>query len=299
MMREKKRTKWGWALLLGLLLLLMGCDKEPAEREVVIGPWKDTVASYHNIITFRANGSFGILTLMEKNLAQIDEDAEKVKVEGKWQLLSPEEEGDPLLLVMTAENVKGETSWVVDTPVTYLVERLNRNQMQLRSPVGERVAWDRIRGSKAEEGEDGQPVVRLEMSPIVVSLSKKRTNEQNRYLCVYMALILDDVDSAPYVEPVQGGTGTPTGAYRIHPNIYEALVMHLGRLGYKEVRSLKRFAVVLEDLKRIVNPYLGGRLQSIDVMKVVVTTERSGVDAFIAQYTPKTSVPEEELASDS
>ncbi|MCG8472009.1 MAG: hypothetical protein MI742_09150 [Desulfobacterales bacterium] len=283
----KKCARWAAGLLtvVAFALILAGCEKEPKEREVVVGPWKDTVASYHNIITFRSNGSFGILTLMEKNLAQIDENAEKVKVEGKWQLLSPEEEGDPLLLVMTAESIRGESAWVVDTPVTYLVERLSSNQMKLRSPAGEHVVWDRIRGDQADEDEDGVPLTRIATGPLVVGLTKLRTNEENRYLCIQMELIVDGVDSAPYVEPVRGASGSPTGAFCIHPTVYEALILHLGRLRYKEVRSLKRFAVVLEDMERIVNPYLGGRLKEIDVIKVVVTTDRQDVDAFVAQYT--------------
>jgi len=283
-----------WPGLVALLaLFLVACDKEPPEREIIVGPWKDTIASYHTIISFRANGSFGTLRLAEGQHSKIDDKAERVKVDGKWQLLPPEVDGDPLLLVMTPEVVEGDTPWEVDAPVTYLIERLTPNRMMLRSPTGERLSWDRLRSTKAPEEEGGLPLIHVATGPLVVGLAKERLNEENRYLCVQMEFLLSDVEGTSYIEDVRLDSGEPSGSYRIHPSVREALVLHMSRLRHRDVRSLNRFQTVLGDFRRILAPYLGDRLKDVKVVKVVVTSTRDGVDTFVAEFTPEPVEPEE------
>jgi len=291
----KKGFKCGaWSVVLGLLALaLVACEKEPPERKMIVGPWKDTIASYHTIISFRSNGSFGIIRLVEGQHSKIDETAEKVKVDGKWKLLPPEMEGDPLLLIMTPDLVEGDIPWEVDTPVTYLIERLTENIMMLRCAGGERITWDRLRGTKALEEEAGIPLTPVPTGPLVVGLTKERLNEENRYLCVQLTLILSDVEGVTYVEPEDMSSEAVSGVYRLHPSLLEALVLHMSRLRYRDVRSLKRFQDVLADLKRILTPYLGSHLQDIKVVKVVVTSTRVGVDEFVCEFAPeKVAAPE-------
>ncbi|VFQ46242.1 flagellar basal body-associated FliL family protein [Desulfoluna butyratoxydans] len=277
-------------VLVLMALAFLACEKEPPEREMVVGPWKDTIASYHNIISFRANGTFGILRLVEGQHSKIDEKAERAKVEGKWKLLPPEMEGDPLLLIMTPEMVVGDTPWAVDTPVTYLIERLTRNTILLRPSGGERISWDRLRSTKAPEEEDGVPLTQIPTGPLVVGLTKERINEESRYLCVQLTLSVNDVEVLPYVEP---DDESAEGAYRLHPSLLEALVLHMSRLTYREVRSLKRFETVLADFKRLLKPYLGSHLQEIKVVRVQITSTRDGVSEFVGKYAPKKVAPPE------
>ena len=285
--RNMKGRNCVWGLIF-FTLFAVGCNKEPKEREMIVGPWKDTVASYHTIISFRSNGSFGTLRLAEGQLSKIDDTAERVKVEGRWQLLVQEEAEDPLLLVMTPETVEGETTWAVDAPVTYLVERLTLNRMLLRTPAGGRVAWDRLRSTKVPEEED-DGIMRIEVAsgPLIVGLTKERINEESRYLCVQLELIITDVEGSPYVEDERLPSGAITGGYALHPSLREALVLHMSRLKYREVRSLNRFEDVIADYKRILSPYLGDHLDDLKVVKVVVTTSQDGVDEFITEFTPK------------
>lgn len=297
--RMKNRLKRGvWLVMAALFALaLLACDKEPPERELVVGPWKETLASYHTIISFRANGSFGIIRLVEGQHSKIDETADKTKVDGKWKLLPPEMEGDPLLLIMTPEMVQGEVPWEVDTPVTYLVERVTRNRMMLRGAGGEHVAWDRLRSTKAPEEEGGIPLARVACGPLVVGLTKARPNEESRYLCVQLDLGVDDMEGAACVEEARLPSGEPSGSYRLHPSLREALVLHLSRLTYRDVRSLKRFQNVAGDLERILTPYFGTRLRDVKVVRVVVTTKQEGVDAFLTEFAPKNAAPPEAAGS--
>jgi hypothetical protein len=279
---------FAWSGLVALLVLfLVACEKESQERGIIVGPWKETIASYHTIISFRANGSFGTIRLVEGQHSKIDDKAERVKVDGKWQLLPPEVDGDPLLLIMTPEVVAGDTPWEVDTPVTYLIERLTSNRMMLRSPTGERLAWDRLKSIKAPEEEGGISLVHVTTGPLVVALAKERLNEENRYLCLQLDLTLKDLDGVAYVEDERLPSGEPTGIYKLHPSIYEAIVLHLSRLRHRDVRSLKRIGEVVADLDRILTPYMGDRLQEVKVVKVVITSTRDGVDAFVAEFTPE------------
>ncbi|VVS94583.1 prokaryotic membrane lipoprotein lipid attachment site profile [Desulfoluna spongiiphila] len=280
--RDARRVMW-----VLVALVLVACDKEPPERDMIVGPWKDTIASYHTIISFRSNGSFGIIRLVEGQHSKIDEKAERVKVDGKWKLLPPEMEGDPLLLIMTPEMVVGDTPWAVDTPVTYLIERLTRNSMLLRPSGGERITWDRLRSTKAPEEEDGIPLTQVPTGPLVVGLTKERLNEDNRYLCVQLILTVNDVEGLRYVEPEDTSVGGAPGAYRLHPSLLEALVLHMSRLSYRDVRSLKRFHEVRADFIRILTPYLGSHLQDIKVVKVVVTSTRDGVSEFVGEFAPE------------
>ena len=288
----KKWRGWfawtGWIVF--LVLCLVACDKEPQERKMIVGPWKDTIASYHTIISFRANGSFGTIRLVEGQHSKIDDTGENTKVDGKWQLLTPEVEGDPLLLVMTPEVVEGETHWEVDAPVTYLIERLTLNRMLLRSPTGERISWDRLRSTKAlAEEEDGIPRIRVATGPLVVGLTKDRLNEDNRYLCVQLEVVIIDVEGTAYVEEMRLPSGDPSGGYRLHPCLREALVLHMSRLKYRDVRSLNHFRDVLKDFKRILSPYLGDHLSDLKLVKIIVTKSQDGVDSFVAEFTPKGS----------
>lgn len=287
---------WSWGVVILMALSLVACKKEPPERAIVVGPWKETVASFHTITTFRANGSFSIIRLVEGQLSMIDETAEKVKVDGKWQLLPPEVEGDPLLLVMTPEGVVGETSWEVDAPVTYLIEQLTPDRMMMRSPAGERLAWDRLKSTKTPDGENGIAAVHVVTGPMVVGLAKERLNEESRYLCVQLDITMTDVEGATHVEEERLPSGKPSGLYRLHPSIHEALVLRMSRLTHRDVRSLNHFQDVVTDFKSIIAPYLGDRFQDVKVVKVVVTSSKDGVDAFVAEFTP---VPEGAPASDS
>ncbi len=285
----KKRGGGRWICWIALLLLfLVACDREPQERKIIIGPWKDTIASYHTIITFRANGSFGTLRLVEGQHSKIDDTGKNAKVDGKWQLLTPEVEGDPLLLVMTPEVVEGESPWEVDTPVTYLIERLTGSRMLLRSPTGGRISWDRLRSSKTpEEEEDGIPRVSVATGPLIVGLTKARLNEESRYLCVQLEVVVVDAEATPYVEERRLPSGEPSGGYRLHPSLREALVLHMSRLKYRDVRSLNHFQEVLGDLKMILLPYLRDHLSDLKVVKIIVTQTLDGVANFEAEFAPE------------
>ncbi|WP_300672230.1 hypothetical protein [Desulfoluna sp.] len=282
---KNRLTYWVWPGMVVLLaFFLVACEKERPERALIVGPWKETIASFHTIISFRSNGSFGILRLAEGQLSKIDETAERVKVEGKWKLVPPEMEGDPLLLIMMPEVVEGETPWVAAVPVTYIIERVSQNHLLMRSSEGGRIAWDRLRGTKAPEETGGIPMAHVGVGPLVVGLNKVRLNEESRYLCVQLDLVISDVEAVNCVEANRLPTGEPSGSYRIHPSLQEAIVLHLSRLRYRDVRSLNLLNSVTTDLKRILEAYLVGHLQEVKVVRVVVTTTRSGVENFVNEF---------------
>ena len=267
------------AVILLSIMIFVGCkdddekkDAEPEStpaEELLIGSWNRYNNKIYTLLILRANGNWTSDLRIEGASSKIVE--RKGNAEGTWKL----EENNLILTVFTS---KLENVWEANKTYIFEIIELNKQIMTLKYPNSRIITWKRSRIQKTTA--DSTAITpSFDMKPIVVNLNKHSSHEKDRYLCLALTLHIDNTDPDK-IPPA------------IHPNAWEASIIFLSSLVYKDVKTFDEMKIVKNKLTTILNPYLNGILEEIDINHVMISSNKEKVDEFIIEHSPAPDIEE-------
>ena len=120
----------------------------------------------------------------------------------------------------------------------------------------------------------------IPMGPMAVNLNKHRSHDKDRYLCLDMTLILQEMMSK-YEVPA------------IHPKAREAAMIFLSSLVFDDVKVFTGIKKQNKKLVAVLNPYMEGSIKEIKIEHAIVTTDVDKVEEFMIEHTIVEAPPSE------
>jgi flagellar basal body-associated protein FliL len=261
---EFKFACFGSILILIFLVFFSGCGSAGPVDERFFGSWRYTSGRASTIITFRANGTWASDVRISDRYARIVE--KKGSIEGTWST----KEG---ILKMTPLKAGLEREWKVGKTYFFDVIELTKEELNLKEASGRIRRWVRVRG-KQNVGKDGVPEIVLGLGPIVVNVRESKAYFKERYLCVDLKLVLEQ-------------TGEDNVSQNLHPRVREAALLHLSSLTYNEINTMEQVERLQRSLKDVLNPYMKGRIERVDIDEIAVTSKKEIVEEFLEKVKNK------------
>ncbi len=112
----------------------------------------------------------------------------------------------------------------------------------------------------------------IPMGPIAVNLNKHRSNDKDRYLCLDMTLILQEMMLEHEVPA-------------IHPKAREAAMIFFSSLVFDDVKVFTSIKKQNKKLVAVLNPYMEGSIKEIKIEHAIVTTDIDKVEEFMIEHT--------------
>lgn len=112
----------------------------------------------------------------------------------------------------------------------------------------------------------------ISMGPIAVNLNKHRSHDKDRYLCLDMTLILQEMMLEHEVPA-------------IHPKAREAAMIFFSSLVFDDVKVFTSIKKQNKKLVAVLNPYMEDYIKEIKIEHVIVTTDIDKVEEFIIEHT--------------
>ena len=191
---------------------------------------------------------------------------------GTWHV----EEGQMIITVIESDV---ENVWEKNATSFFDIVELTEIKMQLEEESGHIALWKKTITQKTATAENLQSII--PMGPVAVNLDKNRTHDKNRYLCLNMNLILEEMMPEEKL-PV------------IHPRAREAVLIFLSSLVFDNVKDFTSIKKQNKNLVAVLNPYMDSSIKEIKIEHVIVTTDPDKVEEFIIEHTIVGSPPAEE-----
>ncbi len=273
-------------LLLSGLLIIMICSlsckkKETGFNEKLLGTWQIKLGHIYSVYSFRANGSWTSSERIEGKFKKII--ANRGKVVGQWAVGESEEVEGVRHLIMTPSVVKDIDAWKVGATVKFEILALDKENLQLKMQSGRKVTWKRVRSKSADENLLDSAGAKVKVWPIAVNLNRTREHAKFRFLCIDLDLYMDSPENSAFVS-YEKKQDSDELEYHLHPKIRDVIIMYFSSMTYKEAKTLIKVKKAVDMLKIVLNPYFNGKLNEIDVVKVVVTTSAESVKDFELMY---------------
>lgn len=275
-------------------LLFFSCSKEETIEDRLYGSWRSYEKNVHTILTYHAQGTWAATHKVEGSFSKIVE--KKGVVRGTWQVAGGK-------LEMKTDEAAVDVGWRVGETKIFEIVGEVADTLTLKNEVQRIKVWNRLKSDdkpKEDEAVEGGVVVNL--GPMVVNLMKLRARSKERYLCVDLALQIESIEGVDFVMVIQDPQSTDVTSYKyeIHPRIKEAVLFYLSSLTYNKIKTFDKSEVAMNELKTILNPYLRGQINSVDIKNIVVTSKRKSVNDFINQFSVDFQIePDTELDQDS
>jgi hypothetical protein len=249
-------------LVLYVVIALLGCSGTDSPKNEFLGTWRmENRSGQHTIMSLKNNGTFEIDLRIEGKLTKI---VDKVgNATGAWTV---SETGDQLVLDITQGGAsigwpEGETA--------YRIEQFDKLHLVLISPDGRTLSWKKsgVTTSESQEEETGPAIT---VAPLVVSLvpSSNDWNQRYKWLCVAM-----DIQLQP---------GTPEQTMR--PQWKDKVILYLSSKTYEEINTMDKLTAVSNEIRILLNPYLGGAINKVVFKRTIVTGMQEAVDTFCAEF---------------
>ena len=254
-----------------LFLIPAGCgEKEPSKDELVWGNWVNSRGRTHTLLVINAKGVWQSSVRIADVTAKIVKS--KGDANGTWHL-----EKDQLIFTVMESTI--EEVWEKNTTSFFDILELDAGVMKLKAENGSVGEWKKTTSAKpGKEGEDQSLVIPME--PIAVNLNKISSNTKDRYLCLKMKIILQEL---------MPGQKVP----QFHPRAREAALVFLSSLIYNDVKDFDRVKEQKEKLVKVLNPYMEGVIKDIEVEHVIVTDTYEKVEEFLIEHTIPSGPPAE------
>lgn len=323
-MRTLKMSTPRFLSFLGLFFILMAVCScgGPSDQELLIGEW--LIKDYEKIIILNANGTW-MLKPDEKEAPDSDSKAEKEVDHGKQDKESEKEakeakevkeetkkeEGeepdkesfglwdvkDKTLMISSEKDVP-EIEWKKDDKFDFQILELTPEFLKLKDHDGVERIWEKPKEEKKGEGKEGEkkeekPKV-IEGDPLVINLVQKLQYGKDRYLCIkidYHFKNLEKESTDPKEEKKEekkeGEAAEPFKYQFIHPEVKDAIIMHLGELQYRDVRNYDKIKGLREGIEKRIESYFHGDLAGIVISDAVITSNKDSIEQFLGQYAPE------------
>ncbi len=268
----KRVTNCFILLIIGLFFigLVTACkEKEDNERDLIVGNWIQSTNKAYILWIISSTGEW-------KSSVKIPDATGKIvqsrgNAIGTWHI----EEGQLIISVVESDV---ENVWEKNT-ISYLdIVELTEIQMLLKKESGYTAVWEKTDTQKTATSEGLQSIIY--MGPIVTNLNKNRTYDKDRYLCLNMNMILEEM---------MPGEKLPV----IHPRAKEALLIFLSSLVFDNVKNFKDIRKQNKNFAAVLNPYMDSLIKEIKIEHVIVTTDPDKVEEFIIEHTV-VSLPSDE-----
>ncbi|MBF0201858.1 MAG: flagellar basal body-associated FliL family protein [Desulfamplus sp.] len=257
---------------------LSGCKGDSEEmlqlsptHELLVGSWNRYSNKIYTLLILRNNGSWSSDLRIEGGASKIVE--RRGSATGTWRL----EDDDTLIInVMDSEM---EEVWAKGSTYVLDIVEIDKRQIILRYPNARLITWKRSR-VKRQAKVEGILYPVLNMKPLIVNINKLSSHDKDRYLCLALDLHLEEITDDQDIP-------------KLHPRAWDAAIIYLSSLVYKDVKTFDEMKVVTAKLFDLLNPYLEGHLTEIEVKHVMISSSMDKVDEFIIEHSPPPPQPTE------
>ncbi len=256
--------KYFCAVFMMAMLVTASCSKKNPE-DLIVGPWR--IDGGDTIYTFRQNHGWILLKINDTSQAGAKDEG---KVEGQWRI--DQLEGKKKFLVIIPSETVEDTPWKKERPVEFELVDISLKELVLKRSNGDVEKWKKQGKYSEEEKPVVAGVVTLPLGPQVINLKRDKETEPFRFFCIKIDLILKNGDGLDYVTHLVSAENGKE-SYHVHPRIFDVTQMYFGSLHYKDVKSLDRVKVAVDQYKEVLKPYFKGKLMDVGVSKVLVTTK--------------------------
>ncbi len=264
-------------LLAALLMGGLGCGeaekKMAADEELVLGNWTQYRNRAYILLILQAQGSW------ESSVRIADVTSKIVKskgaAKGSWHM-------EDRRLIFTVMESDIESVWRKNDTQVFDIVLLDKEQMQLKAESGWVGEWKKRR---VEHTTDPVAVTTpvIPMAPVAVNLNKISSASQDRYLCLSMKIQLKEL---------MPGQPVPS----VHPKAREAVLLFLSNLIYDDVRDFEKIKRQRTRVVEILNPYMEGTVEDIEIERVLVAGSMDKVEAFLIEHSLDRAAMEEQEA---
>ena len=183
-------------------------------------------------------------------------------------------------MIYTVANSDIDEIWENQATLFFDIVELVDDLMRLKNESGYVSVWTKTQPKAAAAAEGAINSV-IEYGPVVVNLNKHRSNDKNRYLCLNLNFQLKEL--MPDQQPPA-----------VHPRVRDAAIMFLSSLVFEDIKDFDRLKGRNQMLVDVINPYMEGMVEKIEIDHVIVADNVSKVDEFIIEHTMKAEAPPEE-----
>ncbi len=260
------RCVWKWLavfFLAGMLVYMAGCGgKDASDKEMVLGNWTQFRNRAYILLIINPKGVWQSSVRIADVTSKIV--SSKGDAEGTWHL----QEGQLIFTVMesTIENV-----WARNNTYVFDIVELTDQRMLLQEENGPVAEWKKT-GARKQGNKPENTAVTISMPPIAVNLNKISSGAPDRYLCLSMELVLKEL---------MPGQQIP----RFHPRAKEAAILFLSSLIHSDVEDFDKVKAQKTRLKQVLNPYMQGVIEDINIKRVIVSTSVEKVEEFMISHT--------------
>ncbi len=255
-----------------LLSFAVACkEKAISPKELAVGNWIQLKNSAYIFWVTNPKGEWQSSVKIPDVTGKIVKSRGEAR--GTWDI----EEGQMIITVMESDV---DNVWGKNATSFFDIIELTDTTMQLREESGHIIIWNKTNTQKDPVAENLNNT--LPMLPVVVNLNKNRSHDKDRYLCLNMILVLQEMMLEQEM-PV------------VHPKAREAMTIFLSSLVFGDVKDFTGIKKQNKKLVAVLNPYMNGAIKEIKIEHVVITTDIDQVEEFIIQHTivEKTSATED------
>lgn len=286
----------------------------PSKQELLIGEW--LIKDVDIVIVLNANGTWKLKTgetsqVDSKENSETKEtteeskkesegkssDGEKPKEKESKDEKTPTEESFGLWDIkdntfkISAERDVPELDWKKDDKFDFEIVELTPDALKLKDKDGHQSEWERVKEEKKEgekngEAKEDKPFV-IEGEPMVINLIQKFQYGKERYLCIKIDYHFKKPLEDPKKEKKKEELSEPFKYQFIHPEIKDAIIMHLGELQYRDVRNYDKLKGLKSGIEKRIAPYFNGELLGIIITDAIITSSKDSIDQFWGQYAPE------------
>ena len=243
----------------------LGCkggeEKEAKPEELVLGNWTQYRNRAYILLILHATGNWDSSVRIADVTSKIVKS--KGSATGSWHMADNQ-------LIFTVGETDIESVWKKNDTRIFDIVSLTKDKMELKEESGWVGEWKKNKAQKnKEEVAVTSPVIPL--APVAVNLNKISSASPDRYLCMSMKLKLKEL---------MPGQAPPA----FHPKAREAMLLFLSSLIYDDVHNFDRIKVQQQKLTDILNPYMEGFIQEVEIDRVIISSSMDKVETFLIEY---------------
>ncbi len=261
----KKATIYVILFLIGVSFLfsITACgEKEKNQSDLAVGNWTQFRNRAYILLITNPKGEWDSSVRIADVTGKIVKS--KGHAQGTWYI-----ENNQMIFTVSGSEI--EEVWEKNATTFFEIVELADTIMQLKDEFGRIVVWKKTNIQKAAISDaDLSPI--LPMGPVAVNLNKNRSNDKDRYLCLNLNLVLNELMPDQEI-PL------------IHPEASEAAIIFLSSLVFNDVKDFDRLKKQVRRLVDVLNPYMEGFINKIAIEHVIIATEIDKVEEFIIEHT--------------
>ncbi|WDP85513.1 MAG: flagellar basal body-associated FliL family protein [Desulfobacter sp.] len=260
---EKLRTICLILLVVFMGIGILGCgEREKKAEELVLGNWTQYRNRAYILLIINPKGTWQSSVRIADATSKIV--SAKGAAKGSWHM-----EEDQLIFTVVESDI--QEIWEKNDTSFFEIVELGERLMLLKEENGRVAEWKKT-GTTQSKANQEDVAKEILMAPYTVNLNRNSSNEQNRYLCLNMTLVLKELMPDQKIP-------------KFHPRARDAANLFLSSLVYEDVEDFEKIKIQKEKLKDVLNPYMEGFIKEIEVRHVIIATSVAKVEEFVIEHT--------------